>query len=70
MLQYIQNSWQELCKEGGSLLDFCAMWFVEVTDLTEVLAASIIRAMSEETTRHNNPEDSHLNIRLSENLRS
>jgi hypothetical protein len=54
---------------------------VEVSDDSEVLAASIIRAMMEaestsETSvnfyqaRHNNPEDSHPHTRRRENLKS
>jgi hypothetical protein len=52
------------------------------TDVSEVLVASIIRAMMEaastsetsvnfyQTTRRNNPEDSHLHTRRRENLKS
>jgi hypothetical protein len=61
------------------------VWY-KFTDVSVVLAASIIRAMialimeavstSEtsvnfyHTTRHNNPEDSHLHTRRRENLKS
>jgi hypothetical protein len=54
---------------------------VEVADVSDVLAASIIRAMSTycpddggssfyQTTRRNNPEGSHPHIRRLENLKS
>jgi hypothetical protein len=51
-------------------------------DVSEVLAASIIRAVTEtastsetlvnfyQTTQHNNPEDSHLHTHCCENLKS
>jgi hypothetical protein len=53
---------------------------VEVTDVSEVLAASIIRVMEAastsensvnfyQTTRHNIPEDCHLHTRRRENLK-
>jgi hypothetical protein len=53
-----------------------------LTDVTEVLAASVIALMMEtastsetwvnvyQTTWHNNPEDSHLYTRRRENLKS
>jgi hypothetical protein len=55
---------------------------IEVYEVSEVLAASIIRAMMEagstsetsvnfyQTTRRNNPQDSHLHTRRRENLKS
>jgi hypothetical protein len=55
---------------------------VEVTNVSEVLAAFIIRAMMEatgtsemsvnfyQTTWHYNPEDNHLHSRCCENLKS
>jgi hypothetical protein len=56
--------------KDGCLLDCCAVSLVDVYRLSEVLAASIIRAMMEtvstseipvnfyQTTRHNNSDDS------------
>jgi hypothetical protein len=49
---------------------------VKFTDVSEVHAASIIRAMSKpraahyQTTRRNNPENSHLHTHRRENLKS
>jgi hypothetical protein len=69
-MDHVSNIFTSCDFEDGSLLGCCAVvvW-QKFTDVSEVLTASIIRAIYQ-TTRRNSPEDSHLHTHSRENLKS